>query len=237
LALELAEIAAGLPLAASFAMAGGITALREGRRRSSLNEAMHELRRPLQGLALALPADRSTREAVESSLRMAAAALERLDREINGEAAATASTSVRLRPLVESAVGRWRGRAAREGGSLTLRWSAGEQEVRGDAIELAQAVDNLISNAIEHGGARVVVDVRADRGILRLTVRDGGAGGCSGHRARARLRDRLGGRARHGHGLRIVRRVAARHGGSFRLRRSARGSEARLDLPLIGDFR
>src|SRR3954447_25761137 len=55
MALELAEVAAGLPMAASFALAGGLTTLREGRRRSSLNAAMHELRRPLQVLTLALP--------------------------------------------------------------------------------------------------------------------------------------------------------------------------------------
>jgi len=45
---------------------------------------------------------------------------------------------------------------------------------------------------------------------------------------------RLAGRRRHGHGLRIVRRVAARHGGSFRLRRSPSGTEACLELPLSG---
>ena len=55
--MELAEIAAGLPLAASFALAGGINTLREGRRRAALNEAMHELRRPLQALSLALLTD------------------------------------------------------------------------------------------------------------------------------------------------------------------------------------
>lgn len=234
MALELAEIAAGLPLAASLAMASGITAFREGRRRSSLNEAMHELRRPLQVLALSLPASSSAKEALESSLRMATAALDRLDREINGETAADAPASVPVRSLVEDAVERWRERIGGEGRSLSLSWSATEPELCGDPVELAQALDNLISNAVEHGGAEVALEVREGGGFLRLAVCDRGASAGSDRGDRPRLRDRLSGRSRHGHGLRIVRRVAGAHGGSFRLHRSARGSEARLDLPLSG---
>jgi len=234
MSLELAEIAAGLPVAASFAMAAGITALKEGRRRSSLNEAMHELRRPLQTLALALPEDSATAVAAESSLRMAVAAVDRLDREINGGPAAESSTRVPLRPLVEAAVERWQRRAALAGRSLDLSWKATDPRMEGDEVELAQAVDNLISNALSHGGAEVTVEVREGEGSLRLAVLDRARGDAKPQPRRSRrLRGRLTGRSRHGHGLRIVRRIAARHRGSFRLRRSARGGEARLDLPLI----
>ena len=75
MAVELGEIAAGLPFAASIAMTTGIGALREGRRRTSLNEAIHELRRPLQALALALPDDSGAVPGSGSALRMAAGAL------------------------------------------------------------------------------------------------------------------------------------------------------------------
>ena len=75
MAMELAELAAGLPVAASFAAARGISSFREGRRRTSLNEAMHELRRPLQILSLALPARAGEDAAVDSSLRLATAPL------------------------------------------------------------------------------------------------------------------------------------------------------------------
>jgi signal transduction histidine kinase len=234
-ALELAEIAAGLPLAASFAMASGITAFREGRRRTALNEAMHEVRRPLQVLALSLPQDRAAAGAVESSLLMAVTAVDRLDCEINGRSPAMASARVSLRSVVETAVKRWQPRAAREGRPLSLVWSAAGTELRGDRAELAQAVDNLISNAVEHGRREITIEVREGDGLLRLAVRDrGGVPTGSKPCSRPRLRDRLAGRARRGHGLRIVRRVAARHGGSFRLQRSTHGSEARLDLPLVG---
>jgi signal transduction histidine kinase len=132
--------------------------------------------------------------------------------------------------MVEAAIERWRSRAAAEGRSLRLCWSAGEAELRGDAVELAQAVDNMISNAFEHGAGEIAIDIRREGDFVRVEVRDGG--GAEGAPRRFRLRRDRGSRRRHGHGLRIVRRVAARHDGSFRLRRSAAGTGARLVLPL-----
>jgi nitrogen fixation/metabolism regulation signal transduction histidine kinase len=44
---------------------------------------------------------------------------------------------------------------------------------------------------------------------------------------------RVSGRERHGHGLGVVRRVASDHGGRFALRRSAQGTLAVLELPLV----
>ncbi len=51
----------------------------------------------------------------------------------------------------------------------------------------------------------------------------------------AELVARLSGRRRRGHGLAVVRRAAAAHGGRFALRRSERGSLAVLELPLKVD--
>jgi two-component system, OmpR family, osmolarity sensor histidine kinase EnvZ len=229
MAVELAEVAAGLPLAASFALAGGITTLREGRRRSSLNEAMHELRRPLQVLSLALPARFPSDDAVGSSLCLVAAALDHLDAEINGTSCAVPLVSLPPRPLLEEAVGRWRPRALRSGGSLRMRWLAGEVRVKANPIELSQAVDNLISNAIEHGGGRVWVEVRRSGRRLAISVCDSGAPPAG---AGSPAGDRRRPARRHGHGLRVVRRVARLHGGSFHLRRRQRRTEATLHLPL-----
>ncbi|MGN6663856.1 MAG: sensor histidine kinase [Solirubrobacterales bacterium] len=233
MALELAEVAAGLPMAASLAVASGITTLREGRRRASLNEAMHELRRPLQVLSLALPAESGKGEVCESSLRIATAALERLEREINGGPEAPRLRPVSVRPLVEAAVRRWKAPAALRGRSLRLRWRAEHPLLIGDEMELAQALDNLISNALRHGGGEVEVDVRESGRRLRLAVVDsGGADGVPGGSRRIALHGRIDGRRRHGHGLRVVARAARRHGGSFQLRRSPRRTEARIELPL-----
>jgi two-component system, sensor histidine kinase FlrB len=229
---ELAQLAAGWPLAASLAVvtAGG---LRAGRRRTALNEALHELRRPLQVLALAAPAS-LPEPVLRGSLQMAASALERLDREINGEAPVTAGAPVRVRPLVDAAVRRWRARAALAGGSLELRWSAGDAVLLGNSSALAQALDNLIVNALEHGGPRVLVEASAASGRLRLAVLDSGRGSRPSSRREtpAELIARLTGRRRRGHGLRVVRRTAAAHGGEFDLRCSDAGAAAMLGLPL-----
>lgn len=233
--LELAEVAAGLPMAASFAVAGGITTLREGRRRSSLNEAMHELRRPLQVLALTLPSDSQRGEVCESSLQIATAALERLDREINGRPVAQAPQPVALRPVVEAVVGRWKLPAMLRGRRLRLFWEAADSRLLGDEIALVQALDNLISNAIEHGAGEVTLEVRESKENLCLAVCDqGGVAVSSSARRPGGLRDRIGGRIRHGHGLRVVARTARTHRGSFELRRSAGRTEARIELPLSG---
>ena len=231
----LAQIAAGWPLAASLAVVMTAQGLRAGRRRSALNEAMHELRRPLQAVALAVSGPRAA--GVEGSIQLAAAALERLDREINGGAASAMCGAVRLQPLVRDAVGRWKARAVMSGGSLELRWRAGQAVVVGERSGLSQALDNLIVNAIEHGGPSIVVEARLRGDRLRVSVAD------SGRAARPESRRdnpadviaRLSGRRRKGHGLPVVRKVADSHGGRFVLRRSDRGSLAVLELPLMVD--
>lgn len=236
--IELAQIAAGFPLAASFAIAGGITALREGRRRTSLNEAVHELRRPLQVLALSLPADSAAAGGADSSLRLVAAAVDRLEREINGGEASGALAPLALRPLIEAAVDRWQVRARRADRALSLRWAAVDLHAHGDKAELDQALDNMISNAFEHGSGEVSVEVRACGGLLSVAVLDSGRPAhTSPKKRRGGAWIRISGRARHGHGLRIVRRAAKRHGGSFTLRRSSDGTEARLELPLVAGAR
>lgn len=235
--VELAEIAAGLPMAASFAVAGGISTFREGRRRASLNEAMHELRRPLQVLALSLPADTHEGGACDSSLQMAAAALEKLDREINGGPAEEGLRPVEMRALAEAAVRRWKSAAALRGRGLQLLWRAGDPTVSGSEFDFAQALDNLISNALEHGGGKVTIEVREVDGRLRLAVRN--LNGLSPARAERGEQDgrrrRIAGRHRHGHGLRVVARTAADHGGSFHLLQSKGSTEAHLELPLFGE--
>jgi len=230
-----AQILAAWPVVVSMAATVAAQGLRAGRRRSALNEALHELRRPLQAVALASGPGVPAPGPREDAMELAAAALERLDREINGGSPLPAWGSLDAEALAHSAVGRWQARARLGEASLELRWNAGRAIVAGDRRGLAQALDNLIVNAIEHGGPTVVVAARRRQGRLRIAVVD------SGRERRPRSRRgspaeamaRLSGRGRRGHGLAVVRRIASAHGGRFALRRSATGTLAALELPLV----
>jgi signal transduction histidine kinase len=222
-------------------------AVRDGRRRTALNERLHELRRPLQALALMTPAG-SGAEVGGGPLEMTAVALARLDREINGEGEAETRSVVAVRPLVEAARRRWRGQAALVGATVEVSWDAGEAAVEGDRIDLVAALDNLISNALEHGGPRIELTAARIGDRISLAVVDSGSGAARrtrdrdtvlrGRAARRRREPRgpigrLTGKSRHGHGLRLVRRTAANHNGTFYLHRGEQGTSAVLELPLL----
>lgn len=94
-----------------------------------------------------------------------------------------------------------------------------------------------MANAIEHGGPRIWIVASRATDVLRLAVIDSGrrtrpraSRGGAPRRFAARLR----GRHRRGHGLRLVRRIAAAHRGEFSLRVAAEGTVAALELPLVG---
>jgi signal transduction histidine kinase len=195
--------------------------IHRARRRAALNRALHELRRPLQALALAPGGPRARHS---DAVRAAVAAVGDLDRAINGRSPAPlAPRPVLLRALVHAAVERWRGAAAAANRSLALDWRAGAAVVLADPGRVAQALDNLISNAIGHGGLRVRVEASAVASGVRISVRDSGGPGSR----RSLRRD-----PRHGHGLRVVSSVASEHGGRFLIRTSPEGTVATLELPL-----
>lgn len=235
---ELTQLESGWLLAAPLAIAVAAQGLLAGRRRALLNEALHELRRPLQGLVLTAEGSAlgrgKTREA--GLPQQAALALERLDREINGGAERLQRTPVGVAELLEAAVVRWRGQAAQSGADLALREPclAVGPVVSGDQDGLSRALDNLIVNAIEHGGPTIRAAAELGPATVRVAVADSGGAGLRKRSERGirSVGTALSGRRRHGHGLRVVRRVAAEHGGEFRLRRSQGGTEAVLELPL-----
>lgn len=234
--IEPAQIVAGWPVVVSMMATVAAQGLRAGRRRTALNEALHELRRPLQAVALASGPRLAAVDVQDDPIELAAVALERLDREINGGPLTPAWGLIDGRALAKAAIARWQARARLADGSLELRWNAGRAMARGDRSALGQALDNLIVNAIEHGGPTIVVAARVREGRLRIAVADSGRVSRSRSRrgSPAEVVTRLSGRRRHGHGLAVVRRVASTHGGRFALRRSAQGSLAVLELPLAG---
>lgn len=190
-------------------------AIERSRRRVAINRCLHELRRPLQTMALSGP---------QGSLEMAFSALADLDRVVNGTHIEPETAPLRGRDLVEQAAQRARPQATARGAEVRVRWMGGSACVFGDRIALASALDNLLANAIDHGGSRITVAASVRNGRLRVAVMDSGA---VSRRSKATTPA-----AHHGHGLRIVRSVVSDHGGRFALQHSGRGSVAMLELPL-----
>jgi signal transduction histidine kinase len=214
------------PMALTLASVVVADRVRLARRRSALNRCLHELRRPLQALALC----GSRRDPITGGqLGCAIEALAGLDRQING-GAPPPRRLIDLRALAEQAVERWRGPAIRAGSQLGFAWRTGRAEVLCDPEAVSRALDNLIANAIEHGAGPVRVEGSSRPGCVRVHVSNRAAPATVRMTTRAPFR--LAGDPRRGHGLRIVRSVAAEHGGRFAACRHRDGASAVLELPL-----
>ncbi|MEJ7875922.1 MAG: HAMP domain-containing sensor histidine kinase [Solirubrobacterales bacterium] len=216
-------LAGGLwPVVLSLALVVAGGRLREDRRKRTLNERLHELRRPLQALALAAKPPVADKP---EPLELALMALRDLDREVNGEKIDFVRRPVEARMLAIAACERWRVRAASAGRRIGVRWRCGEALADVDPARISQALDNLIANALEHGGGPITLEGLRHGDRIDLIVRD------SGSSTPSRLRDHAD--PRRGHGLRITRRIARGNGGDLRVRRRGQaGTVAALILPL-----
>ena len=199
-------------------------------------QASHELRGPLQSALLGLhglPADGAGARvaAIDLELRRAALALEDLSAAARGRRAAESPAEVELGALLAEAAACWELLARERGAALVVEPPPAPMPVRADPLRLAQALANLVGNAIEHGGGEVRVRARAAAGgAARIEVTDGGAG------LPAPLSELLaaarGRRERRGHGLALAEGIARRHGGRLVTAPSPRGARLALELPL-----
>jgi signal transduction histidine kinase len=125
--------------------------------------------------------------------------------------------------------------AEAKGLTLTHTLDAGPV-TNGDGDLLANAVANLIDNAIKYtpAGGAVHVDTRREGSAVTLTVRDNGRGIPIEERARVGTRFYRLDRAVPGSGLGLasVRAIARLHGGTLQLEDAAPGLIARLVLPV-----
>jgi signal transduction histidine kinase len=203
----------------------------------------HELRGSLGalrlGLDLALARGGLTPDrlrALDLQLSRAAAALEELD----GPSGATRGKLLDAEGAVDISA------LARETviALAPLAWVRGIELVLGELpavsvagfrTTLAQALGNLIQNAIEHGAGPVAVGVRMGEEWVRLEVADHGPGLS---RPLTRLCRPARGRGwgpaatRHGHGLPLAAVVAAAHGGRLLSAPTDAGACLVLELPL-----
>jgi signal transduction histidine kinase len=218
----------------AWALAASALHLR-GRRRHVLAARLgHEVRGPLCTAQLALEGlERCARvEAIGLELRRAALALDDLTAGRRRSTFRRAPHPAGFEPvdlgrlLVVTAEG-WRALADAHGVGLAVQ--PGRAIVAGDPLCLAQALANLVANAIEHGGGRVSVTSSASGGRVRIEVADRGPGlPAPLHELLAAARGR---RSLRGHGLAIASAIAKRHGGRLTAIPAARGAHLALELP------
>lgn len=182
-----------------------------------LAEAAHELRTPLATLRLVVETGSTSPTRAPAALDEAVRQVDRLGRLVGGllaRARVEAGTQeveltpLRLDQLVEQSVEELPDRTG-----ITVTTEAAI--VDGDPELLAQAVRNLVENALRHGGGTPVhVAVTAGR----IAVRDHGPGVPAEDRERVFRRHVTGAASTGtGTGLAIVRWVAELHGGTARL--------------------
>jgi signal transduction histidine kinase len=217
--------------AALAALVAALLGRRELRRRRELvARACHELRGPLTAAGLALSAGAEARD-VERELRRAALALEDLAAAGRGGRAPERWAPVDLAELLAHQEATWRLVAPAFGCELRVAspGRAAGAIVRGDGLRLAQAIGNLVANALEHAGGRVEVSARRAGDRVRVEVADEGPG-LPAPLAELAGRPRAG-RGGRGRGLAIAADVAARHGGRLLAAPAARGARLVLELP------
>lgn len=204
-------------------------------RRVLVNRALHEARRPLQTIALSMPSGPG-RLSPALPVWQAIRALGEVDRQINGGAPDRQRREpIACRLMTEACVRRWQSRARMAGCGIELRWTGPEAMVTGDPEALSAAIENLVVNAIEHGGPRILVRALVVGQRLRIEVSDNGRDRRLPERndSPAEVIARLRGRQRHGHGLAVARAAADEHDGWFEIDLGDDGSTATLVLPCL----
>lgn len=197
-----------------------------------INDAAHQLRTPLAGLISQVElAQRETSEpALSARLNKVLTGAERSAHLVHQLLTlARTETQARREPLDLAALARevareWTPRALAAGMDLGYE---GEEHLNmeGDALQLREALSNLIDNALRYTprGSSITLRVSQTNGAARVAVEDNGPGLSDGDMEHVfqrfwRASEQPGG---CGLGLAIVREIARRHGGEATAERMA----------------
>jgi signal transduction histidine kinase len=194
--------------------------------------AEHELRGPLTAFGLALdaargtPAGRRLRAVLDAELARARAGLADLAAARVGARAEPVAERVRVDRLLRSSASAWEPAALAGGRRVLVRSDAGLAVVHGDRSRIAQALGNVISNAVEHGSGDVTATATRSADRVRIEVTNAVAGaGEPAWDQHDRGRDR-------GRGLEIAADAAADVGGSLSSAIGPHRARTVLDLPI-----
>ncbi len=225
-------------VAAALVGALAVSVLRaHGDRMEAVARACHELRGPLAAARLGLAAPTGQElpspgrlRAIDTELGRAALALDDLSGAGGGARTLWRLDRVDVRQVAAECGEAWQATAAAAGSSVRVGWSGEEVAVWGDRLRLAQALGNLVANAVEHGRGPVGIDVAVRGTTVRVAVSDHGPG-LPQAVAELRRRPRRG-RGTRGRGLAIAADVAEAHGGALVSAPSADGARLVLQFPL-----
>lgn len=217
------------------------------------NSIAHDLRTPLAELRSRLEEISLTRPSTEETFQEVEAAVSDVDNvirifnallrlaEIDAGMRRSGFVDVDVADLAAKAVEFYLPAAELENLSFVFR-DRGPVIVRGDRVLLAQAVHNLVDNALKYvgpGGHISVEVLSAPGGAVTLTVADNGPGIPDTDRPKAAQRFYRGDASRGtpgvGLGLSLVEAIAKLHGGSLELADNRPGLRAQIRLE--GDVR
>ncbi|HEX6960028.1 MAG TPA: HAMP domain-containing sensor histidine kinase [Ferrovibrio sp.] len=226
-----------------------IQQLVEGVRNVS-NAVAHDLRTPLAELRARLEALLREKPAAERMLDEVGEAVADIDRligtfnallrlaEVDSGLQRAGFTKVDLKPLMED-VAELYGPSAEAKGISLRQDIAADLQVDGDPYLLAQAVGNLLDNAVKYtpAGGTIALALKAgEDGYCRIGVSDSGPGIPEAERALVTRRFYRGDLSRStsgaGLGLSLVEAVVRLHGGRLALTDNSPGLMAVISLPL-----
>lgn len=241
---------------------GVVLSLRSARQRERMVEARteflatvaHQLKTPVANLRLFAEtlasgdvADEADRERMQGILESEAGRLsEHVERvlsvvRLDETTAAASSDRIDLGEVLADLRERWLRQATAHDVTLKTRIDADIPTVQGDERALADAVQNVVDNAIRftREGGDVSVDVSSDNGTVRIRVSDDGPGIADAHRDRVFERFFRGDDAKKragegtGLGLAIARDGVRRCGGEVVIESTGeKGTTMTLELPV-----
>jgi signal transduction histidine kinase len=216
----------------------------------SLDQPLHELRGALAAIELGLsfversrgvrPELNGCTDSLHVSLDRAALAAQDISILRVGEVKAIdVKVEVDLGELVLRSARAWSFLSSTYEGSVEVDWRAGPVQIAGHATRLQQALDNLIANALEHGGSRVLIEGERRGQVVRLLISDGGGGlpqdldAVLAEKTEAPSSEKASSR---GHGLAIVSNVIRDHQGRLTFGMSSNGPGLLVELP-VAEYR